>query len=80
MDLYLVGDEYNNNDVIRVSIYYQFNDSRSKEVKGLLEKGIFKVILTTNIPTSIRVFKSQFVDKVKNKGTNKELLKSRLIV
>jgi len=32
------------------------------------------------VPEGVRIFNSRFVDEVKNKGTEKELKKSRLVV
>ena len=53
----------------------QFSASRQKEVIGLLKKGIFKIIKLYNIPKGVRLFNSQFVNKIKNKGTNKAFKK-----
>ena len=47
---------------------------------GLLEKGVFQVIKLTNVPMGVRLFNLQFVDEVKNAGTNKAFEKSRLVV
>jgi hypothetical protein len=57
---------------------HQFTESRLAEVQGLLEKGVFEV--ATTVPEGTRIFNSRFVDEVKNKGTNKALNKSRLVV
>jgi hypothetical protein len=56
----------------------QFTESRLAEVLGLLEKGVFEV--ATTVPEGTRIFNSRFVDEVKNKGTDKALNKSRLVV
>ncbi len=56
----------------------QFQTSRQAEVLGLLEKGVFKVAHI--VPQGIRIFNSRFVNKVKNKGTDKAFIKSRLVV
>ena len=44
----------------------------------MLEKGVFEV--ATTVPEGTRIFNSRFVDEVKNKGTDKALNKSRLVV
>jgi hypothetical protein len=57
-----------------------FEGSRIKEVKGLVDKGVFDVVKTSEIPQGTRIFNARFVDEVKNKGTDKEFNKSRLVV
>jgi hypothetical protein len=58
----------------------QFVISRQKEIKGLLEKGVFELVNPKDIPQSNRVFNSRFVDEIKNPGTDKAFEKSRLVV
>jgi hypothetical protein len=58
----------------------QYEDSRQTEIAGLLEKGVFAVTSRTDVPEGVRIFNSRFVDEIKNKGTEKELRKSRLVV
>jgi hypothetical protein len=58
----------------------QYEDSRQSEIAGLLEKGVFTVTSRANVPEGVRIFNSRFVDEIKNKGTENELKKSRLIV
>lgn len=53
---------------------------RQKEISGLLEKGVFKAVNSEDVPVNIRVFNSQFVDKIKNTDTDKAFEKSRLVV
>ena len=55
-------------------------DSRQRELNGLLKKGVFKVVNMADIPQGVRIFNSQFVDKVKNTSTDKAFKKSRLVV
>ena len=57
-----------------------FSESRNKEINGLLEKGVFKIINRSEIPHGTRIFNSRFVDEIKNSGTNKAFEKSRLVV
>ena len=46
----------------------------------MLESGVFKVVNIDDIPQGIRIFNSRFVDKIKNKGTDKAFQKSRLVI
>ena len=57
-----------------------FEDSRRKELNGLLEKGVFEVVNISDIPLGVRIFNSRFVDEIKNPGTDKAFEKSRLVV
>jgi hypothetical protein len=57
-----------------------FEDSQRKELNGLLEKGVFEVVNTSDIPQGVRIFNSRFVDEIKNAGTDKAFEKSRLVV
>ena len=58
----------------------QFTVSRRKEISGLLEKEVFKIIDLNDILSNARVFNSQFVDEIQNAGTDKAFEKSRLII
>jgi hypothetical protein len=55
-------------------------ESRRKELNGLLDKGVFKIVGSDVVPEGTRVFGSRFVDEIKNKGTEKAFEKSRLVV
>jgi hypothetical protein len=57
-----------------------FIDSRTKEINGLLEKGVFRVVDITDVPQGKRIFNSRFVDTIKNEGTDQAFEKSRLVV
>ena len=48
------------------------------EILGLLEKGVFKLIY--QVLKGIYIFNLRFIDKIKQKGTKKAFLKSRLVV
>ena len=60
--------------------HLQFTASRQKEIFGLLENGVFKVVSPEDVPKDARNFNSQFVNEIKNAGTDKAFEKSRLIV
>ncbi|OCK86928.1 uncharacterized protein K441DRAFT_597038, partial [Cenococcum geophilum 1.58] len=51
-----------------------------KEINGLLKKGVFKFINIANVPKGVKIFNSQFINKIKNAGINKAFKKSRLVV
>lgn len=57
-----------------------FQASRLKKLNELLEKGVFKIINTEDLPARARVFGSRFVDQVKNESTEKAFEKSRLVM
>ena len=58
---------------------YTFETSRSAEVAGLIKNGTFKVANRTSILEDVRIFKSRFVDKMKNRGGT-TFEKSHLVV
>ena len=58
----------------------QYSASHKKEINGLLEKGVFKVIYLSTVPLGTRLFNSRFIDEVKHPRTNKAFEKSRLVV
>jgi hypothetical protein len=59
---------------------HTFAAARQSEVAGLLEKGVFQVVDCNSVPQGTRIFNSRFVDKTKNKGTEKAFQKSRLVI
>ena len=74
------------NPLLNLTAYLQddepapYTASRQSEINGLLEKGVFEIVDPTKLPDNVRIFKSRFVDEVKNKGTDKAFEKSRLVV
>ena len=44
------------------------------------KKSVFKFINIANILKGVRIFNSEFVDKIKNIGTDKAFEKSRLVI
>ena len=54
----------------------QFSALQQKEVIGLLKKGVFEIIKLYDILKGVRLFNLWFVNKVKNKGTDKAFEKS----
>jgi hypothetical protein len=57
-----------------------YKDSCQVKVTGLLEKGIFEVTPRSQVPKEVCIFNSRFVNEIKNKGTERELKKSRLVI
>jgi hypothetical protein len=57
-----------------------YKDSRRKELNGLFEKGVFETVDISTVPLGARIFNSQFVDEIKNPGTDKAFEKLRLVV
>ena len=62
------------------SILLAFTESQRKEINSLLKKGVFKTVNISDVPEGVRIFNSQFVDKIKNAGIDKAFEKSRLVV
>jgi hypothetical protein len=72
----LDGPESTCQNTVDISVYLQgdinlFTGSRQKELNGLLERGIFETVSLTDILPGTCIFNSQFVDKIKNPGTDK---------
>ena len=57
-----------------------FIESQYKEINSLLKKGVFKFIDIANVLKGVKIFNSQFVNKIKNTRTDKAFEKSRLII
>lgn len=58
----------------------QYTESKQKKIARLLEKDVFRVVTTINIPINAQIFNSHFINKVKNTGTDKAYKKSWLII
>lgn len=88
VDLYLNDDDFSTPDIALTSEYDilaytrqpPFTESRTKEINGLIERGVFEIVLLSAIPAGTRLFTSRFVDQIKFPGTPKEQEKSRLVV
>jgi hypothetical protein len=68
-----------------ISVYLQgdtnlFTGSRQKELNRLLERSVFETVSLTDVPPGTCIFNSQFVDEIKNPGTDKAFEKSQLVV
>lgn len=57
----------------------RFSRSREKEVAGLFERGMF-IEVQGKLQSELRVFNTQFVDSIKNEGTDKAYEKSLLVI
>lgn len=58
----------------------QYTASKQKKIIRLLEKCVFRVVTTADIPTNVQIFNSRFVKKIKNASIDKAYEKSRLVV
>lgn len=59
---------------------HSFEESRQKEIDGLLESGVFRMVDISEVPEGTRVFNSRFVDQLKFPGTENAMEKSRLVI
>jgi hypothetical protein len=82
------GDEFSDLFSLATKVFEQsprnaerFAASRKREMEGLLEGNIFAIMRRDSaIANGDRIYKSRFVDNVKNHGTPKELPKSRFVL
>ena len=80
-DIAIYLQDNNTADMANTTIYLQTNGNIQfsalwqKEVIGLLKKGVFKIIKLHNMPKGVRLFNLRFINKIKNKGTNKAFKK-----
>ena len=58
----------------------QFTASRQKEINGLIKHGVYILVLLVDIPDSIRVFSSRFINEIKNPSIDKAFKKLRLVI
>ena len=58
----------------------QYTAFRQKEIAKLLEKNVFKVVISADILSNTQIINSRFVDKVKHVGIDKANEKSQLVV
>lgn len=58
----------------------QCTASRQKAIAGLVEKRVFKVIISEDVPSNTQIFNSCFVNEIKNPGSDKAYEKKRLVV
>lgn len=57
-----------------------FTEANRKEIKGLLEKGTWKVVLKREVPADAKMLSGRFVLTVKNANTDEEVYKARYVV
>jgi hypothetical protein len=55
-------------------------DLRHKEINGLLKKGVFAVIIDSDVPQGVCIFNLRFINEIKYPNTNKAFEKSRLVI
>lgn len=58
----------------------KFDEARQKEIHGLIERGVFKLILKEEVPPKANILGTRMILAIKNKNTDQELFKARLVV
>lgn len=58
---------------------HTFEQSRAREVKGVLDENVFEIVDRTNIPRGCRIYGTRWVDSLKPKEDGSVLEKSRLV-
>lgn len=58
----------------------RFDEAKKKELKGLWDRGTFKVVLKEDVPKDANVLGARFVLSIKDEGTKREVWKARFIV
>ena len=58
----------------------RFREAREREIRGLLERGTWKVVLKENVPKDANIIGGRFVLAIKDEGTKKEVWKARFVV
>ena len=56
-----------------------FSLSRKKELEGLQRNGVFKVVPLSDVPATMRIYKTGWVDSIKKDEKGQEYKKSRLV-
>lgn len=62
------------------SSYINYEAAQNKEITGLLERKVFEIVSTADVPKNVRIFGTRFMNEVKNVGTIDAYEKSRLVV
>ena len=57
----------------------EFQEAIQKEISGLIEKGVYEIVLKEDIDPKANILGGRFVLTVKNKDTDKELYKARFV-
>ena len=58
----------------------QFDKAKRKEIEGLMEKGIWKVVLRYEVPDNANILNVRLFLAIKDSGTNKEVWEARYVV
>ena len=57
-----------------------FDEAKAKEIKGLIDRGTWKVVSTHDLPQDANIMGGRFVLAIKNEGTKDEVYKARYVV
>ena len=58
----------------------RMTDAKRKEIKGLLERGTFRIVLKEDIPKGANRLRARYVLSIKDSNTEKEVWKARYII
>lgn len=58
----------------------KFTEAKKKELRGLLERGTFEMVLRQEVPSNAKVLRGRFVLVIKDVGTGEERYKARYVV
>jgi Reverse transcriptase (RNA-dependent DNA polymerase) len=58
----------------------KMNQAKKREIKGLLERGTFRIILKSEIPQGANVLGGRYVLVIKDAGTEREVWKARYVI
>lgn len=59
---------------------WKFSDAINKEIRGLIERGTWRVVLREEFPDNKNTLKGRFVLAIKDEGTGKEIWKARFVI
>jgi hypothetical protein len=51
----------------------KMTEAKRKEIRGLLERGIFKIIMCSKIPAGANILGGRYVLSIKDSGTDREV-------
>lgn len=57
-----------------------FDEAKAKEIRGLIDRGTWKVVFRREVPHGANIMGGRFVLAIKEGGTDKELYKARYVV
>jgi hypothetical protein len=55
-------------------------DAKRKKIRGLLERGTFRIIMRSEIPAGANILGGIYVLSIKDSGTDREVWKARYVI